>query len=265
MTTDTARHSRRPLLVFGDDGSSPADTAWEWINDQPWPGWHMDVLTADTRGHEVEWGAPPRVIEWQPDWGRTEEPEGVEELRFLKVVTDPRAMLADAEGVDLMVVGLRTHSFIQGFVTGSTTEWLLHHPPAPMIVAGRAGTVRKVVLCTDGSEHARAARQSFCSMPLSARSAVTVLGVQDGRTDAEAAVSDAARALEGRVAAVDTRVVKGEPTSHILEHLEAEQPDLVVLGTRGLTGWKRLRLGSTASAVVRGAPCSSLISAREVQ
>lgn len=255
--------SRRPLLVFGDDGSEPADMAWQWIIDQPWPGWHLDVLTADVEEMPVEWGAPPRSIEWEPTWGRNEEVEGMETIRFRKVATDPRAMLAEGEATDLLVLGLRTHSFLQGFVTGSTTEWLLHHPPAPMVVAGHSAPVGSVTLCVDGSEHARAAREAFSRLPLSGGSRVTVLAVADGRTDAPAAAREAARELEGKVAMVETEVTEGHPTTGILEHLEARSTDLVVLGTRGLTGWRRLRLGSTASAVVRGAPCSSLIASHD--
>lgn len=251
--------SRRPLLVFGDDGSEPATTAWRWITRQRWNGWHLDVLTADTEGMPVEWGAPPRSVEWVPTWGRGEDVEGIESIRFLKVATDPRAMLAGGEGIDLLVLGLRTHSFLQGFVTGSTTEWLLHHPPAPMVVASHAEAVGSVTICVDGSEHARAAREAFTSLPLSGDCRVTVLAVSDGRTDASAAVAQAAQGMEGKVAKVDTQITEGHPTTRILEHLEENTPNLVVLGTRGLTGWRRLRLGSTASAVVRSAPCSSLI------
>jgi nucleotide-binding universal stress UspA family protein len=42
----------------------------------------------------------------------------------------------------------------------------------------------------------------------------------------------------------------GHPTTRIVDHIEEHAPDLVVMGTKGLTGWRRLRLGSTASAVV---------------
>lgn len=254
----TSDPSRRPLLAFGDDGSGPADMAWAWITNQQWPGWHVDVLTARAEG-AVEWGAPPRYTEWVPPWGRDEEVPGAATIRFLEVATDPRAMLAEGEGIDLMVLGLRTHTFLHGFVTGSTTEWLLHHPPAPLLVASRPDPLESVTICVDGSEHARVAWEAFCSIPAAEGSRVTVLTVDDGRTDATAAAADAAASLEGEVAEVTTKIAHGHPTTRILEYLGEQRSDLVVLGTRGLTGWKRLRLGSTASAVVRGAPCSALI------
>lgn len=255
--------SRRPLLVFGDDGTQPADTAWHWITNQGWPDWHVDVMTADTHDTPVEWGAPPRSIEWSPTWDRTTPVEGAADVRFLKVATDPRAMLAEGEGIDLMVLGLRTHSMVQGVVTGSTTEWLLHHPPAPMVIARIPDPVGHVVVCVDGSDHALAALEDFAALPLAEATSVTVLGIADGRADADSAVRRGAGALEGRVAEVATAVRAGRATGEILDHLDQALPDLVVLGTRGLTGWQRLRLGSTASAVVRAAPCTSLISSSD--
>lgn len=253
-----------PLLVFGDDGAPPADTAWRWITNQPWPGWHVDVLTADTEGMPIEWGKPPRSVEWTPAWARTENVTGADRVRFLKVATDARAMLAERDDADLIVLGLRTHTFLEGFVTGSTTEWLLHHPPAPMVVARSPETVRKAVVCVDESDHARAALDAFAALPLSADTAVTILSVDDGRTDTARAVEAASTRLEG-MGEPATTVVEGTPTLVILEHVEQHRPELVVLGTAGLTGWRRLRLGSTASAVVRSVPCSSLIASAETR
>ena len=45
----TESASRRPRLVLGDDGEQPSDVAWRWVTNQEWPGWYVDVLTADTR------------------------------------------------------------------------------------------------------------------------------------------------------------------------------------------------------------------------
>jgi nucleotide-binding universal stress UspA family protein len=255
MTSSSDR--AHPRLVLGDDGTEPSDVAWGWVAAHPWPEWSIDVLTADETS--VPWGEHGDPEEWKPTWERTVEIPGDPTVRFLTVATDPRAMLAEAGDADLMVVGLRSHSYLEAMVTGSTSEWLLHHPPAPLVVASAAATVEDVVVCTDGSPHAAAALETFTSLPLAAKARVTVLAIADGRTDAAAAAHSAVDAVSGKAAGVDTRIVEGPATETILEHLSANLPQLVVLGTRGLTGWKRLRLGSTAAAVVRAAPCSSLV------
>lgn len=256
--------SRRPLLVLGDDGGPPSDTAWRWVTNQTWPGWHVDVLTAAPEEVPIEWGAPPAVSEWTPPWNRTEAVEGSADVRFRQVATDPRAMLAELEDLDLIVLGLRTHSYLRALVTGSTTEWVLHNPPAPLVVAAQPDPVHSATICVDGSGHARRAMEAFTSLPFTADAAVTILAVDDGRTDARAGAESAHAILEAKVASTETVITEGSPTPTILSHLEDRRPDLVVLGTRGLTGWQRLRLGSTASAVVRSAPCSSLVASTDM-
>lgn len=50
----------------------------------------------------------------------------------------------------------------------------------------------------------------------------------------------------------------GVPDSCIVEFAARLQPRMIVMGTEGRTGWDRLRLGSTAQAIVRGAACPVL-------
>jgi nucleotide-binding universal stress UspA family protein len=50
------------------------------------------------------------------------------------------------------------------------------------------------------------------------------------------------------------------PAAAAIVAAAAELPaELVVVGTRGRTGWKRLALGSVAEAVLRRAACSVLV------
>ena len=246
-----------PLLVFGDDGKPSSDLAWRWITAHSWPGWSIDVLTADTDATHIEWGAPTRTQPWNPPWDRdSAELEGVP-IRFLTAASDPRALLADA-AADLMVVGIKPAGPFAAALTGSTTEWLLHHPPSPLAIIRRTDPVARVLVCVDGSPHAAKALDAFTSLPFAASSMVTLLTVDDGRTDTNA-TDDVARDLDGRVAEVTVAQASGEPTEEILGAIETSRADLVVLGTRGLTGWKRLRLGSTASAVVRSTTSDSLV------
>lgn len=49
------------------------------------------------------------------------------------------------------------------------------------------------------------------------------------------------------------------PVKAITDYAEKNSADLIVIGTRGLGGFKRLLLGSVASDVVRYAPCPVLV------
>lgn len=246
-----------PMLVLADDGTPPSTTAWTWVSQQPWKGWAIAVMTADET--VIEWGRPAEIIEWTPEWERPADMIPDARVRFLHVNTDPRVMLAEREDADLIVVGMRSESHLEAVVSGSTTEWLLHHPPAPLVVVNRSGRVHNVTVCVDGSDHALAALDAYLSLPLSEGTHLTLLSIEDGRAKPEAALSRAELRLQEAAVVVNSTVAQGRPTPSILDHIATHTPDLVVMGTRGLTGWQRLRLGSTALAVVRSAKTTCLV------
>lgn len=205
----------------------------------------------------MEWGKPASTEPWTPPWERDVSRLTADRVRFLTAATDPRALLAEVNA-ELVVVGIKPPGPLGPVVTGSTTEWLLHHPPTPLAVVRRAEPVGRVLVCADGSPHSVRAIDAFTRMPFAVRSTVSVLVVDDGRADPDVAAATVDR-LSAAVRTAEPRVAFGRPTDAILEEAERYQPDLIVLGTRGLTGWKRLRLGSTASAVVRSAAADCLV------
>ena len=78
------------------------------------------------------------------------------------------------------------------------------------------------------------------------------------REAAEASVAElVAEARRGGVS-VEGRAMLGDASSSILAEAERLDCDLIVMGTRGLTGLKHVILGSTAERVVRKAPCPVL-------
>jgi nucleotide-binding universal stress UspA family protein len=54
------------------------------------------------------------------------------------------------------------------------------------------------------------------------------------------------------------RVADGRPADEIIRAVEREGTDLIVMGTHGRRGFKRLMLGSVAEEVVRRATCPVL-------
>jgi nucleotide-binding universal stress UspA family protein len=66
-----------------------------------------------------------------------------------------------------------------------------------------------------------------------------------------------ARAVD-RGISVHTRIATGIPSEEVLSVATGEDPDLIVVGTRGKTGLAHVLLGSTAERIIRGAPCPVL-------
>jgi nucleotide-binding universal stress UspA family protein len=211
-------------LVFGDDSSPAADIAWLFINNHRWPGWRLEVVAAQMP--EIPRLLPPEETELH-EWKPLQPRDAFAEAQFAEVVeltakADPRVVLS--RNSDLLVIGPRGPGLLKALHLGSTADWLLLHPPAP------------------------------CS------SLVTVKrSAYDHRIDVDTATGSARARLEAAGATVDVRVESGKPTTMIHRHLTEVTPDLVVLGTRGLTGLSHHRLGSTASAVTSASACSVLI------
>ncbi|HDR17047.1 MAG TPA: universal stress protein [Desulfobacteraceae bacterium] len=55
-----------------------------------------------------------------------------------------------------------------------------------------------------------------------------------------------------------TIVVHGAPADQIVATASAENSELIVIATHGMTGWKRVLFGSVAEKVVRYSPCAVL-------
>jgi nucleotide-binding universal stress UspA family protein len=249
-------------LTFGDDRSPHSDTTWAWIDSHRWTGWRLAVVTA------VATVVPPIQAEqavlrrWEPDHPRVPSPDtDFLAVEHLTTELDPRLALSAPTG--LLVIGPRGPGLLKALHLGSTAEWLVHHPPAPMVVARSGGTVREVLVGHDGSAHADEVVGALVRLPWSGLVHVTVLAVQDGRIDTEAALSRTVDSLTAADVTVDGVVRAGHPTEIILDEAARVGADLVALGTRGLTGLHRLRVGSTAAAVSRAAECSVMLACQD--
>jgi nucleotide-binding universal stress UspA family protein len=71
-------------------------------------------------------------------------------------------------------------------------------------------------------------------------------------------LNEAAEAIRAKGVAVDSDLRLGVPSQVLIQAAEEKGVDLVVIGTRGLTGIRHLLLGSTAERVVQHATCPVL-------
>jgi universal stress protein A len=97
-------------------------------------------------------------------------------------------------------------------------------------------------------------------MPLAPEVAAMTLDLEQlmqSRTrEAQQLVDRVASTLRGTGATVETIVRDGDPRTEIVDEAAKCHADLVVLGSHGRTGLKRLMIGSVAEYVVRHAGCS---------
>jgi nucleotide-binding universal stress UspA family protein len=75
---------------------------------------------------------------------------------------------------------------------------------------------------------------------------------------ARSKVEETAKEIEARGVKATGIAVEQSAAIAIVEEAEARPADLIVIGTRGLTGLKHIALGSVADRVARTAPCPVL-------
>jgi len=80
--------------------------------------------------------------------------------------------------------------------------------------------------------------------------------IQEWRSQGEALVSRAAKALQAAGFTTKTIVREGDAKTSILEYADQCSPDLIVVGSHGRKGLDRFLLGSVSDAVARHARCS---------
>lgn len=136
----------------------------------------------------------------------------------------------------------------------------------------------KILLATDGSEHAGRAVDMITARPWPSGTTVRVLsavphslppppgpGWESFGYDryhellieqAETIVQRAAEVIRKHGLEAETTVATGDPRVVIVDVAATWSADLIVVGSRGLTGVKRWLLGSVAQSVLRHAPCS---------
>lgn len=190
--------------------------------------------------------------------------------------------VADRQKAGLIVIGSRGLSDVRGFLLGSVSRKVAASAHCPVLVVKRRFTeLKQVVLAVDGTPASLTAGRFLWGgcLPESAR--VTVLSVAEPAVTELAASVLTPSALEeltrpaiehaARIVArfrdqfvregyeVTTAVRTGHSAATILNELEKAPPDLLVVGTRGLTGAERLSLGSVSESLLQYAPCSVLI------
>jgi nucleotide-binding universal stress UspA family protein len=69
-------------------------------------------------------------------------------------------------------------------------------------------------------------------------------------------IAEAERSIAGAGLSVSSDLREGNPKEEIIEYARSWKADLVVVGSHGRRGPKRLLLGSVSEAVATHAPCS---------
>ncbi|MFQ5961904.1 MAG: universal stress protein, partial [Candidatus Methylomirabilales bacterium] len=192
---------------------------------------------------------------------------------------------ATRSDVDLILMGTHGRTGLAHLVVGSVTEAVLRAVPVP-VLALRPGeedrtatAVQRILWATDLSPVSeRGWRYTLTLANLLGADVILIHVVHPnefaGLADQPAPppkhwmeryLAPLERELEQRGRAVEAqrlnarwKVLVGVPAEVIVRQAQAEEADLIVVGTHGRTGLRHVVLGSVAETVIRKAPCPVL-------
>ncbi len=184
--------------------------------------------------------------------------------------------LAEAENCGIIVMGKRGMSTFERALVGSVTARVIGHSQRDVLVVPESANIgwKRILLATDGSKHSLSATEKAIDLAKSyggTLAAISVVDVPDELyAEAPAVVDELIRKAKGyaekvgnmaRAAGVEVKIQVREGESHeaITKLARDESADLIVMGSHGRTGLKRLLMGSVTEKVIGHAPCPVLV------
>jgi nucleotide-binding universal stress UspA family protein len=184
--------------------------------------------------------------------------------------------LAQAENCDLIVIGRRGLKRLERVLVGSVTARVIGYSPIDVLVVTRDTNVgfKKVLIATDGSRYSELAKKRAIDFAgsyggeLVAVSAVDVPSelyaespktveelVKKARSYVEAIKNEAGKT------GIKTEVIvrEGEAYRVITDTARETGANIIVMGSHGRTGLRRLLMGSVTEKVIGHTPCPVLV------
>jgi len=184
--------------------------------------------------------------------------------------------LADAENCDLIVMGRKGISGLEKVLVGSVTARVIGHSQRDVLVVPKGTAIgwKNVLFATDGSKYSEAATNRAIGFAKSYGSEVKVISVVDVTEEfiarAPGALEDLVKKAKDIVEDVKKKassegikaegiVREGEAFKVITDIASKEKSGVIVMGSHGRTGLRRLLMGSVTEKVIGYAPCPVLV------
>lgn len=184
--------------------------------------------------------------------------------------------LAQAENCDLIVMGRRGLRRLERVLVGSVTARVIGYSPIDVLVVPRDTSVgfKKVLIATDGSKYSEAAEKKAIDFAKSYGGELIAISVVDVPSEfyaespktveelvnkAKGYVEDVKRDAESSGVKAQMIVKEGEAYRIITETAKEAGAGIIVMGSHGRTGLKRLLMGSVTEKVIGHTPCPVLV------
>jgi nucleotide-binding universal stress UspA family protein len=271
--------SARRSIVVGIDGGSESQVALRWA---------VDAAAARGRAVRVVYAYVDDAVEWpsvaaegyisepQMDRYQSELDNAVEFVRdrlgyengsgWLARNTAAHAILSEATGAALVVLGSRAHSKLGAALLGSTATAVSAKAPCPVVLVRGAPATGPVLVGTDGSPHSEAAVLFAFEEAARSGNPLEVVYCWQPLARPEGAIADAEKQLRDWLdetvapyrekfpgVAVRAEVAEGRAASVLAER--SSSCSMVVVGSRGRGGVAGLLLGSVSQSLLHNVSC----------
>ena len=165
---------------------------------------------------------------------------------------------------DLIVMGRHGYTGLTRLLMGSVTARVIGHSPVNVLVVpqGVLLSFERLLIASDGSPFSEAAWAEALILAKIMGSALIGVTVAAANRDIPAA-TEVVRSMEATAEnqgiALDTMIPMGRPEVGIVKAAEFKQACLIIVGSHGRTGLKRLLMGSVAERVIGHAKCPVLV------
>lgn len=193
--------------------------------------------------------------------------EGLDlEIRLMTGTPVYGEILAAADQIrpQLIIMGRRGKSGLERLLVGSVTSRVIGHTTHPVLVVPRNAilALHRLLVACDGSPAGRAASQTALDIAQNTRGQLTIVTASHGELDpkrAKAIAREVAAEAKQRDIPALALTPGGRPEDAIIEVAAAKQTELIIMGSHGHTGLKRLFMGSVAERVIGQAACPVLV------
>ncbi len=200
-------------------------------------------------------------------WREEAAKQGVDlEPRLRTSVSAYEGILEEAEAVqpDWIVMGRHGLTGLARLLMGSVTARVIGHSPFNVLVVpqGAALEFKRLLVACDDSPFSAAAWQE--ALTITQRMGSHLLGLAVAATDGEVkTATEVVRRMEAeakmRGVALETAVPQGQPDQAIIHWAQAKKANLIILGSHGRTGLRKLLMGSVVERVIGQALCPVLV------
>jgi nucleotide-binding universal stress UspA family protein len=166
--------------------------------------------------------------------------------------------------VDMIVIGRHGRKGVAKALMGETAAKVITHAPCKVLVVPKAAQIeyRNILVATDGLTQAKAAVAEAITIAKRCGSHIIALSAmrdESERAEATRFANEAAEMAKKEGVSAEAVTPAGRSFNVIVETAGGRAVDLIVMGTYGKTGVKKLLMGSSTEKVIGSAGCAVLV------